>query len=334
MGTIAVCSILSILAALLIPTAPAKADRQAEDLVLFIAPAEQAGGDRQLRLLHEARVDTVSEKQYLTQVVLSEMPADFEPEALRAQAVAARTFLRKRQQTHRHDEADVCSDSACCQAWTEEEALREKFGENFDTVWSRAEQAVESTRDEVLYYGGELIDATYFSCSGGSTESALSVWGSEVPYLRSVPSPDEQDAARYESSASFTSEEFRAILEKSGKTLDFSEPPPAWIEQLTRTDGGGVDTLLICGAGFSGTELRSLFGLNSTLFTLQYEQERFCFSVRGYGHRVGMSQYGAQSMAKLGFSYRTILQYYYPGTKIKTAPEETGAAECTQIRTD
>ena len=286
--------------------APVKAEKSA-------APAA-----RTVRLLDSGSVRELQEEEYLTEVLLCEMPADFEPEALKAQAVAARTFLHKKEQDGKHQDADVCSDSACCQAWTSREALKKKLGAAFEADYRKAQEAVLATRDEVLVYDGNLIDATFFSCSGGSTESAAAVWGSDVPYLQSVRSPGEEDAARYESSVSFSPEDFKARLCAEGKSPVLSGSPEGWIGDVQYTDGGGVAEMEIGGVQYSGVELRRLLGLNSTKFTVSVGGKGFSFDVLGYGHRVGMSQYGANEMAQNGFSCETILLYYYRGAKIKS----------------
>ncbi len=344
MKTILIGCALSFLAILLIPSAGAQAQepaQQDEAQVLFIAQPEQtetqnaprsaapedggmanadelrASDASQLRLDCGGETITVGVQEYLTSVVLCEMPITFEPEALKAQAVAARTFLWKQAQSGKHDAADVCADSACCQAWMSEQALREKFGSAYDAAWETASQAVSQTADEVLCYDGALIDATYFSCSGGSTEAAVAVWGTDVPYLQSVLSPGEEGAARYESEVSVSLEDFRAAItgETSAAVLDGA--PEHWLGEITYTEGGGVDTAVIGGAAFSGVSLRQLFGLNSTKFTLTLDGSCVTFHVLGFGHRVGMSQYGADNLARNGFSYRVILQYYYQNTRIK-----------------
>lgn len=255
--------------------------------------------------------------EYLTGVVAAEMPASFETEALKAQAVAARTFTQKRRQSAKHEHADVCADSACCQAWSSEAALRERFGADYDTYAEKARAAVEATRGEVLLYDGVLIDATYFSCSGGRTEDAAAVWGAEVPYLQSVKSYGEENALRYASEKRFTPEALRAAL--GGAVLSGS--PSAWFSDVTYTEGGGVNTMRIGQTCYTGTELRRLLGLNSTCFRVSADEDGVTFHVLGYGHRVGMSQYGADYMARQGYDYRTILQYYYRGAELKKADE-------------
>ena len=337
-----IAGLLAILSALLIPAAAAKNAAQkpkTEDYLLLVeqpaasdaaqsagrteAAAAQTGFAAQtdsggtVRLLDGGSVQTLDETAYLTCVTLSEMPASFDPEALRAQAVAARTFAAKQAAAGKHPDADVCSDSACCQAYLSPEALRAKYGDDFAAYWDKARQAVLDTADEVLVYGGALIDATYFSCSGGSTESALAVWGSDVPYLQTVESPGEESAPKFETDVTYSAEEFKTRMEASGKVRLAGEPE-TWLGAATYTDGGGVAEMTVGGVLFTGTELRSLLGLNSTKFTVQYGAGGFSFDVLGYGHRVGMSQYGAEEMAENGFSYRVILRYYYRGADIKS----------------
>ena len=324
MKQILISGAASLLAILLLPCGTRYATPQAQDVVILYeadAPAQSAGTEaaesapvETIRLLTEDGTETLTLSAYLTGVVLSEMPPDFAPEALKAQAVAARTFTQKRRQSAKHADADVCADSACCQAWHSEAALREKFGADYDAYEKKARAAVEATRGEVLVYDGALIDATYFSCSGGRTEDAAAVWGAEVPYLQSVESYGEENALRYASEKTFTPEELRTAL--GDNTLTGS--PEGWFSAVTYTDGDGVDTMTIGERTYAGTELRKLLGLNSTQFTVSAESGSVTFHVLGYGHRVGMSQYGADYMAQQGYDYRTILQYYYRGAELQS----------------
>ena len=183
--------------------------------------------------------------------------------------------------------------------------------------WRAAREAVRQTAGEVLTYDGQLIDAVYFSCSGGATEAAVAVWGTDVPYLQAVESPGEEAAPRFSSRAVFSPEEFSQRLMQENPDVQLSGSPDAWLGETTRSAGGGAAICSIGGVSFSGTQLRRMFGLNSTRLTLSYQDGDFVFDVTGFGHRVGMSQYGAQTMARLGFSYQTILQYYYQGAEVE-----------------
>jgi len=247
---------------------------------------------------------------YLIGVVLAEMPASFETEALKAQAVVARTYARKAWITGgKHKDGSVCSASSCCQAWiSEQEYLRQGgTAENVEKIRC----AVLSTSGQVLTYDGDLIEATYFSCSGGSTEDAAAVWGTDFPYLQSVDSPGEEGAACYRDTVEFTPEE---LAEKLG--INLTGTPAGWISSVTYTEGGGVDTISIGGKYFTGTEVRSLLGLRSAAFSVETGETAVIVTTRGYGHRVGMSQYGADAMAALGSTYEEILAHYYQGTEL------------------
>lgn len=249
--------------------------------------------------------------KYLTGVVLGEMPAYFEPEALKAQAVAARTYAAKARMTGgKHGDGSVCMDSQCCQAYQDPGTYVSSGGSPEDVAKIR--QAVEDTSGYVLTYGGELIEAVYFSCSGGSTEDAAAVWGTEVPYLQATDSPGEENAAHNADSVTFTADQFQQAL---GKTL--AGTPENWFGGVTYTDGGGVAEMEIGGENYTGVRLRQLLGLRSTAFTVTAEGGSVRIDTRGYGHRVGMSQYGADAMAASGSTFREILSHYYSGTTLE-----------------
>ncbi len=247
---------------------------------------------------------------YLVGVVLAEMPASFALEALKAQAVAARTYTVKAAITGgKHGDGSVCTNPGCCQAYidADEYLLRGGTEEGIDKVG----QAVYETSGDVLVYEGELIEATYFSCSGGSTEDAVAVWGTDYAYLRAVDSPGEEQAAYYENWEAFTPQELQNRL---GVTLEGT--PENWFGQASYTDGGGVSELTVGDKTFSGTQLRRILGLKSTAFEVSVSDGKILFKTRGYGHRVGMSQYGADAMAVTGCGYEDILRHYYPGTEL------------------
>lgn len=254
--------------------------------------------------------DTVMQQEleeYLVGVVLAEMPASFEEEALKAQAVVARTYTMRANVTGgKHGDGSICTDYACCQAYIDPEQYRSQGGtrESIDKVAS----AVLATKGQVIIYGGDLIEATYFSCSGGSTEDALAVWGNDYPYLQAVDSPGEEHAAHYTDTVTFTAQQFQTAL---GTVL--SGEPEDWFGAVTYTEGGGVDTMQIGGKSYKGTQLRQLLSLRSTAFTVSVG-ENILITTKGYGHRVGMSQYGADAMALAGKDYKEILAHYYQGT--------------------
>lgn len=259
--------------------------------------------------------------EYLGGVLLAEMPASFPLEAQKAQAVVARTYaLRQRVLGGKHENADLCTDPSCCQAWIRYEDYAEKEGTDAaQTAANQAAQAVRETDGQALFYEGALIDATYFSSSGGRTEAAVEVWGNDIPYLQSVASPGEEDALHNGETKSFSAQALRDLLQAIAPEAELSGPAQDWFGAVTETEGGGVDEMEIGGVFFTGLELRSLLGLRSTVFSVSVENDTVSFTTQGNGHRVGMSQYGAKAMAETGSGYQKILAHYYPGTALAAA---------------
>ena len=278
------------------------------------SPEVTAGVGEERDMLLRREDGTVAEmplEEYLVGVVLAELPASFEAEAKKAQAVVARTYTWKARTTGgKHGDGSVCTDPACCQAYRDEETYLEEGGTREGLEAAR--EAVLETAGLVLTYEGGLIEATYFSCSGGSTEDAVAVWGTDFPYLRATSSPGEEGAAHYTDTVRFSKAELESAL---GIVLE--EDSGSWVGFTTYTAGGGVNTMRIGGVDFPGTELRRLLGLRSTAFNIQTDAAGVTVTTRGYGHRVGMSQYGADAMAAGGSSYGEILMYYYRGTELK-----------------
>lgn len=269
-----------------------------------------SGKTYEIPVLWGNRLEVMELDSYLLGVVLAEMPVEFEEEALKAQAVAARTCaLQCTWQKEKHPGSAICTDSKCCQAYISVEEYVRDGGTQEDIA--RIKAAVDDTAGQVLTYDGQLIEATYFSCSGGRTEDALAVWGTEVPYLQSVVSPGEEGAEIFSNTVTFSAAEFAACL---GRNLQGT--PSQWLGTVTRTRGGGVATMLLAGKSYTGTQLRSLLSLNSTAFTMTADDDSVTVTTSGRGHRVGMSQYGADAMAVRGSDYGEILAYYYPGTRI------------------
>lgn len=255
-------------------------------------------------------------EDYLVGVVLAEMPASFHMEALKAQSVAARTFAMSKMKNSKHDDCSLCTDSNCCQAWYSIETAQKKLGASASAHIEKVRQAVRATEGEYLTYNDELIEAVFFSCSGGKTESAVAVWGTDVPYLQSVESLGEENASEFVSERSLPLDTFKEILLSYDRTIIFPDDPKEWVKNREFTDGGGVEYIEICGRPFYGTELRLMFELNSTAFDIEIDQEHVSFKVKGYGHRVGMSQYGANAMANNGAGYQDILLHYYRDVEI------------------
>lgn len=275
-----------------------------------MSATESVQQDSDLTVLMSTGQKNLDMQTYLTGVLLAEMPVDFSEEALKAQAVVSRTYALRRNTTgNKHPQGAVCTESSCCQAYRSVEDFLSKGGT--EEMLQKVTQAVACTDNQVMTYQGELIEATYFSCSGGRTEDALAVWGTDIPYLQSVDSPGEESATYFVDTVEFTPSAFSSLLGISLKGVSNQ-----WLGSVTYTDGGGVDTMEICGKVFSGTEIRQKLGLRSTAFSMFATKDKIHISTRGFGHRVGMSQYGAEAMAVLGSDYQKILYHYYPGAKL------------------
>lgn len=270
--------------------------------------ATQAAEEKHvLVLLEDGTRQEMELEAYILGVVLGEMPADFECEALKAQAVVARTFTARRFAQPKHTDAQTCVSPACCQAYCSVDRYYEKGGT--EAAVEKVRSAVLATRNQVLTYGGALIEATYFSCSGGKTEDAQAVWGTAVPYLQATESPGEEAASHYMDTVTFTAQQLQALL-----SAQLTGAPESWLGEVTYTRGGGVDTLQLGGVTYQGTELRKKLGLRSTAFVMTIVGDTVTVTTKGYGHRVGMSQYGADAMAVQGSTYEQILAHYYQGT--------------------
>lgn len=267
------------------------------------APEEPAQSYRIQMLQNDGKIVPIDLETYVGRVLLAEMPASFDMEALKAQAVAIRTYTLKRAGGSKHAPAEVCEDSTCCQAYITEESYIAKGGT--EEMLQRIREATEITENQVLIYDNELIEATYFSAAGGRTEDAVAVWGREVPYLRAQPSLESE---RFTETESFTVTQFRDMLGLNSI--------PTVIGNITYTDGGGVDSISIGDAVFTGKEIREKLSLRSTVFIITLVGDTVTITTKGNGHRVGMSQYGAEAMALAGSMYYEILEYYYPGTEL------------------
>lgn len=322
MRTIVAAALLCLAIALMLPLLFAGGG-QAEPAP-SAEPESAAGGlDSELSftVLTADGVETVTMSDWLPGVVAGEMPALFEEEALKAQAVAARTYIMYSMGREKpaHPEADVCDDPACCKAHSTDEELREKWGESYEENMARVLEAVRSTDGEYMSYGGEVIQAVFHSSSAGRTEDSAAIWQAE-PYLVSVESPETaEDVPNYVTSVTVSPEDFRAAVLAVHPEAEFGEDPAFWLGAAVRDASGRVESVDIGGTQVPGTELRTLFELRSTAFTLDYTAEGFLFTVTGYGHGVGMSQYGANVMAEDGADYEEILTHYYPGAELTRA---------------
>lgn len=267
-------------------------------------------------------------EDYLVGVVAAEMPASFHLEALKAQAVAARTYTVRKMISMggrgcvSHTDADVCTDHNHCQAWMSNEGMRERWGYiNYLRYKEKIEEAVTSTRDQIITYNNLPIDAIYHSTSGGKTENSEDVWANSYPYLRSVISPHEVHSPRFVETVEIPIIDFLASLKALNKDFKVTtDPLDTQMAIVDNTVGGKVKRIRIGNQIFTGVEVRKALQLNSAGFTYKVSPQHIRITTTGYGHGVGMSQYGADGYAKEGWNYREILLHYYTGTQIHRLP--------------
>ncbi len=259
-------------------------------------------------------------EDYVAGVTAAEMPAAFPMEALKAQAIAARTFAAFRQQQgsdESHPDADVCDDYTHCAAYLDlDTQSKHQWGSRADEWRAKIEQAVEETSGQIVTYQGEPITAVFHAACSEETESAEDVWGAVVPYLVSVDSSGDDACPDYTSSVTFGAEEFRQRMLTQYDTINLTGRPETWFTKWKRADSGNVLSCTVGGVKAKGTTLRKLLGLRSTNFTVSTTETSITFETTGYGHAVGMSQYGAKAMAEEGHSCEEILTHYYTDTEI------------------
>lgn len=283
-----------------------------------------ANGEITVLVDGEARMMKLED--YVVSVIAGEISPDFPTEAIRAQAVAARTYALYKQKTGRpaqHEEADVCDDPAHCAAFVDlktEAAAR--WGEQANTAQDVIRQAVEDTAGQVLTYEGEPIVAVFSSAAGEKTERAVDVWGSDIPYLQSVDSPGGEACPKYYDAVVLTADEIRERAAKTLPSANLSGDPSGWFKASERSEAGGIVRMKFGGVEVKGTVMRTLLGLNSTNFTVKIDGNTLTFTTTGYGHGVGLSQWGAKYSAEQGQTYDEILAHYYPGTTLTTISTE------------
>lgn len=289
------------------------------------------GEDTLIRVyLHEQdRIVELSLEEYVKGVVAAEMPAEFDLEALKAQAVAGRTYAVKQMVIFGgsgladRPGADVSTDPRQSQAWLGTLQLRERWGPfSFDRYWAKIGQAVDETRGLIVTYNGEPINAVFHSTSGERTAAAKEVWGFDFPYLQSVVCTWDKKSPRYSDSKEYSFAELEQRLGAEAGVVAAAQGGGGSVAQvLERTESGRVAKARVGSKTFNGFDLRQKLDLRSTNFTVEPQGGKIVFKTTGYGHGVGMCQYGANGMAKEGKDFRAILTYYYTGVKITSIHE-------------
>ncbi len=279
-----------------------------------------ADSERTLRILHNGATEEMTMDRYLLGVLRAEMPASFEPEALKAQVIAARTYTLHKMSwgtIERHPDADACDDITCCKAYMSAEDAAALWGASALYYEEKLARAVAETDGEVIVYDDAPVLAVFFSSSAGHTQGAAEVWQGDLPYLQSVDSPEtEALVPNYYSSVHFTAGEFRERFLAAYPQAKLGSDASGFITDLRRNDAGFVSTLRVGGVTVKGNELRTILGLRSPSFTVEAEDGGLTFHVTGYGHGVGMSQYGANAMAKEGKTCEEILEHYFTGAQV------------------
>ena len=275
-----------------------------------------------IKVLHTQtqEIEEMKLDEYLYGVVSAEMPADYEIEALKAQAVVARTYTiyQIMNSKGKHGEASICDNSTCCQAWISKEDRLARWEESKrESNWNKIVNAVNQTAGQIITYNGAPIDAFFHSNSGGIKETATNVWGgTNFPYLQSVETSGEDAYSQYASQVELTKDELLNKLKESYPNIQIDFNNNSDIQITEYTESKRVRTVKFGNIQIAGTKVRSIFGLKSTNFNITRNGDNFIFSVIGYGHGVGMSQTGADTLAKQGQKYDDIIKHYYTGVEI------------------
>ena len=264
------------------------------------------------------KVEEISVRDYVIGAVCAEMPATFEPDALKAQAVAAHSYaLYRRDHSTGENGAWFTADPARRQGCLTDAVLHSYWGTAYAANYARLSALVDTVQTQVLYYGDAPAGTSYFAMSNGRTEASENVWGTALPYLVPVDSSTDTAADNYEYTLNLSAAQLQQLLaERLGIAADLSQQAQ-WFGTPVLTPSGYVDSLPVCGQTVQGTALRKALGLRSACFTVVCQSGTFSFTTRGYGHGVGMSQWGAKALAEQGADYRTILVHYYPGTELR-----------------
>lgn len=269
------------------------------------------------------KVTDVDEKTYVVGAVCAEMPATFEPEALKAQAVAAHTYAERQRLKERSEPtaelcgADFSNDTTKYQGYFTKNQAMQYYGDNFETYYDKIENAVNEVMPYIITYGDEPIISAFHSMSSGMTESAENAWGTAVEYLVPVDSSYDTSAPRYLEEVSYSKEQLRQILAEKFSRINLGEDFTTWININSVSDSGTVLSAMVGDFKVSGNDIREVLGLRSACFEVSYDGDTVIITTRGFGHGVGMSQYGANAMASDGKSWREILEHYYPECTIE-----------------
>jgi stage II sporulation protein D len=284
-------------------------------------PEDKADNEVAVSVLVGEEILEMPLSEYLVRVVAAEMPATFEMEALKAQTVAARTYTMYKKfiaRSERHPSADVCSDHTCCKAYKDEETQKAEWGSAYEMFSGKIKEAVDATDGMCLTYENEPILAVFHSSSYGFTEDSGEVWQRDLPYLQGVESPEtENNVPKFVTTVTVSHEDFKRSVTERHADAAFGDDIYAWIGNTVYSESGRVKNIDIGGVTLTGVEVRDIFDLRSSALSIEISEESVTFTVKGYGHGVGMSQYGANALALEGSGFEEILEWYYVGAGIE-----------------
>ncbi len=274
------------------------------------------------RILVGEEVVTLSQRDFLIRTLAFEIGPAYHPEALKAQAVAAATYYGRRRAAARTNPdpalkgADFASADPAFPGNYTADALKTRWGDAYEANMQTLAAAVDEVAGTTITYEGQLIDACYFAMSSGTTESAATVWGNDIPYLQAVASPGDCLANGYQTTVTLSAQQVKDALLAAYPTVTFGDDPATWLAPPVCSTTGHVTSITVGGTALKGTQLRQALGLRSANFTVSYRDNQFTFTTKGYGHGVGMSQTGANYLAGQGYTYQEILQYYYKNVTV------------------
>jgi len=320
---VAIIMLLAPMAAISFKKEPAEKEKESQSVIEETVKTDNSETEKDdtisVFMTADNETEVMDMRDYIIGAVSAEVPASYDEEAIKAQALAAVTFAEYRKKNGSSENiggADISDDSSVHQGYMTKSEMQEKWGDAFDTYYEKVADAVDEVLDKIITYDGEPIMAAYHAISSGKTETAENMWGEDIAYLRTVDSKWDKDSARYSSEVIYSAEDIKDLLENI-ENADFSSDEADWIKIKSTSDAGTVLVAEVCGTEMTGMELRTLLTLRSPVFEAEYADGDFVFSVSGYGHGVGMSQNGANSMARDGYTYEEIISHYYPGTVIE-----------------
>ncbi len=311
-----IISLILIFFMLLLPLLSLKGEESTgkeENAVITFGGLEDESAKVSVMMSDTQKIEKMDINDYIFGVVAAEMPALYEKEALKAQAVAAYTYTLNRAQQNSDKPYDITDSPATDQCYISKEKAQEKWGENAAEYEEKIKGAISEVEGEYIAYNKKPILALYHAISGGKTESCKAVFGQDLPYLTVCDSIGDLTAKGYLQTVEFTAAELK---EKLANKVSLSSNEGEWIGEIKHRDNGYTESIKICGKSLTGTELRAALSLRSANFDAEYKNGKFVFTTRGYGHGVGMSQAGAQHLAKQGGTYKEILLWYYKDCEI------------------